>query len=158
MSDTKIPPEVMPYVNPESLRDWVADMQQASADPAAAVTRFVESYRALVTAVKQALEEGMRRQAANELDSSAVGNLVNWQNHTLPLLERHLAAIDAAAAQFAAGDSTAIVSCADSECGLSKNLDGYSMPFAPEKWNEIWDVHVDRVVRTASLVCVAFGK
>lgn len=155
MTEYKIPPSVMPYVNPDSYRDWMEGVERAKANPPGAVDEFAASYETMAVAVEQAIAEGLRRQTADELDEAARKNLESWQTHTLPLLKAHLAAIQAAAEEFRASDPSAILKCAEDEAHLAKNLDGYWMPFAPAAWEQILEVHVGRVVRIASLVCEA---
>ena len=98
-------------------------MAQASTIPPQAADRFAHTFEEFVTTLRTALALAPEEHA----------DVSRWQKKALPLLNRDLERVNAAAKSYKAGDATPLVQTASSALSLAKDLDGFSLSFAGEE-------------------------
>ena len=80
-----------------------------------------------------------------------------WQRTVLPLLESRMAAAETALAHHAIGDQQPLVSLAMKSRFLAREIDGYSLRFAGEKYGNQLEEQLRLVVFAAWQVCESAG-
>jgi len=98
-------------------------MAQVSTIPPQAVDRFAHTFDEFVTTLRTALPLAPEEHA----------EVSRWQKKALPLLNRDLDRVNAAAKSYTAGDAGPLVQAASSALSLAKDLDGFSLSFAGEE-------------------------
>jgi len=116
------------------------------------VERFAKSFAAFVKAVGDAVAE-----AGANPELAATPAYRSWQGKALPLLQRENAALEAALAQFQAGDIHPVLISAEDKRGLAKDMDGFPLTFAGAEFAQILGDLRTAVVRSACRLCDAAG-
>ena len=116
------------------------------------VESFAASFAAFVTEVANAVRDA--EQAQNIANAHS---LQGWQKKALPLLQKHNAAIQAAAIAFQQGNAQPIMEYAERERGLAKDLDGFPLDFAGPEHQAKLEFLLTRVVTIAYQICSAAG-
>jgi hypothetical protein len=114
------------------------------------VERFAKAFADFVNEVRLAANEAVLDPALSTQPA-----LLAWQTEALPVLEEQERAIQNAVALYQVGETQTIVRLADSACGLSKQLDGYSLDFAGPSHAEALDRLKTAVVVAAYQLYVA---
>jgi hypothetical protein len=120
--------------------------------PAALVDGFASTFAAFVAEVQAAVAD-----AASEQPVADPFSLRAWQGKALPILQRHNAGIQEALAAFRQGDAIPILTWAERERGLAKDLDGFLLTFAGPDHAQKLDFLETRVVTVAYQLCSAAG-
>ncbi len=120
-------------------------MTETKPIPQAVAERCVSAFASFVSAVREAVSA-----------AGSPGTAV-WHRKVLPLLESRLAAAEAAAAQYAAGNQQPLVNEALPLRFLARDMDGYSFSFAGEAAAEDLQQKRRLVVYAAWQVCHAAG-
>jgi hypothetical protein len=116
------------------------------------IERFAKSFAAFVKAAGDAVSE-----AANNPELAAAPAYQSWKGKVLPLLLQENASLEAALAQFQAGDARPVLVSAEDKRGLAKDMDGFPLTFAgPDHAQILGDLRI-AVVRSASRLCAAAG-
>ncbi|MBT9330209.1 hypothetical protein [Paracidobacterium acidisoli] len=123
-----------------------------SAVPPALVEGFAAVFNDFVNEVAAAVAEAMQKNAA--ADSWP---LRAWRNKVLPLLQKHNKDIQESAAAFQSGQSKSILTWAEQERGLAKDLDGFPLDFAGPEHAQKLDFLETRIVTVAFQICAAAG-
>lgn len=98
-------------------------MAQVSTIPPQAAERFAYTFEEFVATLRTALALAPEEHA----------EVSRWQKKALPLLNRDLERVNAAAKSYTAGDASPLAQTASSALSLAKDLDGFSLSFAGEE-------------------------
>jgi len=120
--------------------------------PPAQAERFARAFSAFVQEARNAVAD-----AAANPELASTPQFAAWRGKVLPLLEQENAAVQAALAQFQAGDARPLLTQAEDKRGLAKDMDGYPLTFAgPEHAQALGELRTT-VVRSACQICDAAG-